>query len=170
MFVAPAGGGSQNFGVQVGRMTAAIFLLPEACTVDRLGIAVTTAAVGGVARLGVYSATGGRPSSLLLDAGTVGTDTAGNKIISGLSLALGPGLYFAVAGNQVGAASLRGVPVNQWPPFLSCAAVPGGNISVYDGGFPYMDGVTGALPAVFTLSVTAPILNQQIIRVYYGVA
>lgn len=49
---------------------------------NRIGVDVTTARAGGSIRLGIYSNNVGKPGSLLLDAGYVPTDTAGNKEIA----------------------------------------------------------------------------------------
>ena len=54
---------------------------PTGTTWNRIGVDVTVAAPGGVARLGIYSNVDGRPGNLLLDAGFVTLDTVGKKEI-----------------------------------------------------------------------------------------
>lgn len=48
---------------------------------NRIGIEVTTSQANGAIRLGIYSNNNGTPGELLLDAGTVTTDTIGKKEI-----------------------------------------------------------------------------------------
>jgi hypothetical protein len=61
------------------------FVCPKAITLDRIGINVTTLKAG-LSRLGIYADAGGvrtcYPGTLLLDAGTVDTTTAGVKSIT----------------------------------------------------------------------------------------
>jgi len=61
------------------------FVCPKAITLDRIGINVTTLKAG-LSRLGIYADAGGvrtcYPGTLLLDAGTVDTSTAGVKSIT----------------------------------------------------------------------------------------
>ena len=54
---------------------------PTGISWNRIGIDITTAVAGGVARLGVYSNVNARPGQLLLDAGFVTIDTVGKKEI-----------------------------------------------------------------------------------------
>lgn len=81
-------------------------------TLDRIGVAVTTAAGaggGGVVRLGIYSDDGtGRPGTLILDAGTVDATTTGVKEIT-ISQAVTRGVYWLVAVPQVDGCALRTV-------------------------------------------------------------
>lgn len=60
------------------------FMVSENATATSLTVFVGTSAVGGVARLGIYtnSATTDYPNTLLLDAGTISTASAGTKVIT----------------------------------------------------------------------------------------
>lgn len=110
---------------------------------------IANAAAGATFRLGIYSATSlGQPGSLLLDAGTVDASSTGFKSISGLSLAMVPGLYFAAFVMQ-GAAT--GPTTYNW------AGTPSFQFSTSVGSLQHdrrshyaMAGQTGALPASFS--------------------
>jgi hypothetical protein len=58
----------------------------------KLGVEITTAG-GTNGRLGVYKWANGVPTALVLDAGAISTATTGYKEITGLALALNPGVY-----------------------------------------------------------------------------
>jgi len=76
-----------------------IFYIPIWIDVDstftRIYIYVTTAGTG-VARLGIYNEADGKPSSLVLDAGTVDVSTTGSKYID-ISQSLTGGKYYYLA-------------------------------------------------------------------------
>ena len=74
--------------------------LPRPTTYSGIGISVQAAA-GTLARLGIYNANAGSPSTLVLDAGTVSIATTGDKIIA-ISQLLQAGNYFlAYVSNNV---------------------------------------------------------------------
>lgn len=79
-------------GVTADTLYAVPFVVGNSDTADRIGIDVQSSAAGSV-RLGIYNSSGGAPSSLLLDAGTVSVSTTGQKNIT-ISQALSPGMYF----------------------------------------------------------------------------
>ena len=68
------------------------FFVRKKTTFTRIGIQVITAA-GTSARLGIYNAANGIPTSLLLDCGTVSTASTGEKEIT-ISQSLNVGFYF----------------------------------------------------------------------------
>jgi hypothetical protein len=118
-------------------------------SIDRIAVEVTTGGTAGaVVRLGVYDATtGGRPGSLLLDAGTVDSESPGIKELT-VSLALSGGLKWLTAVVQGANCSLRVVPatadVNEGqsvPANSTAITSPGGAL------YPIANGPTGALPA-----------------------
>lgn len=80
-------------GVTSNRLVYEPILIPTAITIDLLAVEVTTLFVGGLMRLGIYNAdVHWQPTSLVLDAGTVATDTLGVKSIS-INQALPAGRY-----------------------------------------------------------------------------
>lgn len=81
--------------VTANRMYIVPFLVGKTTTFTRIGINVTTLAAGNC-RLGIYNASSGLPTSLVLDAGTVSTGTTGSKEIT-ISQSLSAGAYFLVA-------------------------------------------------------------------------
>jgi len=83
------------------------FYVPAAQTFDRIAINVTTPATGN-ARLGIYFDSGAvYPGALLLDAGTVTTETLGIRALT-ITLNLPPGLYW-LARLQDAAPSIQGL-------------------------------------------------------------
>jgi hypothetical protein len=81
--------------------------IDKATTLKSLSVNCTAAAAGSTVRLGVYSDDGGgKPSALLLDAGTVDTTTTGIKTTGVLSLLLAPGLYWLCANANGGGPTL----------------------------------------------------------------
>jgi hypothetical protein len=71
------------------------FIIPKALTLDRLGIQVTTAQVGGECRVGIYENTPDTnyPGALVVDAGTLACTSTGHKSAT-ISETLEPGLYW----------------------------------------------------------------------------
>jgi len=68
--------------------------VPEAITITRIGVDVTTAAASTIIRLGIYTVgTDGLPDALVLDAGTVDSSSTGFKEIT-VSQALQGQYYF----------------------------------------------------------------------------
>lgn len=77
-----------------GVIEAVPIFVPSAITADRISCEVTGAGSGSVVRLGIYnSGANGLPSGLLLEAGTVSSDSTGVKEIA-ISQALSPGQYW----------------------------------------------------------------------------
>lgn len=95
-----------------GNLDLQPFYIGATATAIRIAVSVTSATVSGSVRLLIYSnASGGDyPGSLLLNAGTVSTATAGSKVIT-ISQSLSAGLYWIgymqVAGT--GSTVLQGV-------------------------------------------------------------
>ena len=89
----------------VGRLICIPFIVGTDTTFDRIQIEVTSAAAaGGTASLGIYADGGdGFPDSLILDAGSVDTDSTGEKAIV-INENLAPGMVW-----------LACVPLNESP-------------------------------------------------------
>ena len=70
-------------------------VVPRAINLDTLGIRVTTALSGRNLRLALYASTGqGLPGARLYQSANISTATVGDKQVSGLNMALSPGMYF----------------------------------------------------------------------------
>jgi hypothetical protein len=89
--------------VALGTLAAVPVIVPEALTVDRIAINVSSAAAAGnTARLGIYAnGADDRPGALILDAGTVAIDATGVKEIT-ISQALSAGVHWLVLHPQTG--------------------------------------------------------------------
>ena len=163
-----------NNNLGVGTMRCLPFWVPNAITVSELDVEVTA---GGdstsVYRMGIYADDGtGRPGALLLDAGTVlansgGAGVPGVQAITGLSLALNPGVYWfagVVQGTVGSQPTMRVITGAGIMPNLDFGtSTPGAAAVVF--GF-NMTGVTGALPGSFVFSS----LSSQLPRAYLKVA
>ena len=118
----------------------------KAGTITSLVLRCTTLQASTVIRVGIRQDNNGIPGTLLLDAGTVDTSTAGNKTIGSLSQSVGPGLVWFTATWQGGAACPTMVVIAQAGGWLWRGANP--NFSGTAGFF--QTGVSGALPGTFT--------------------
>lgn len=76
------------------------FQVTESVTFTRIGINVTTLQAASVIRLGIYNSSGGKPSTLLVDAGTVAGTSTGEKEIT-ISQAMTAGWYWLVCLSDV---------------------------------------------------------------------
>jgi hypothetical protein len=113
-------------------------------TFDRIACRVNTAASsGGVVRLGIYEATSdGLVGNLILDAGTVATNSTGVKEIT-ISQTLAAGKYWLAVVGQVAGCTLRADNAIQHSFTQS-------SFSNDDRDCLEQSGVTGALPNPFT--------------------
>lgn len=86
------GRGATNTDNPVADLVAVPFFVPNAVTITSIGVEVeSAAAAGGFARLGIFADDGySFPGELLVDAGTVATDSTGFKSVA-LSLFRRPG-------------------------------------------------------------------------------
>lgn len=123
----------------------------SAVTFDRIGIDIVSGTAGAVARLGIFNVgTDGRPGTVVLDAGTVAADSAGQKEIT-ISLSLSPGRYYIAAAAQVATTNFRaygtGLVRANWHGYSSAA-----NVANKDKHTLVATGITGAFSATPTVS------------------
>jgi hypothetical protein len=156
-FTASPGASSSSNSMGVGTLRLAPWLVTRPCVIDRIGSEIATIGdAGSLLRLGVYADNGNSyPGALLLDAGTIAGDSATVQQVT-CSLALTPGLYWvggAVQSVTTTQPTVRGLfssfasPV----PIVLAAAPSAGGTTTH--GYT-QTGVTGALPATFTSTVT----------------
>jgi hypothetical protein len=83
------------------------FFVPVTTTFDRIAIRTggTFSGTGSV-RLGIYGSTSGKPSTLILDAGTLSATASNTTYTITISQQLTPGIYF-LAGNTQTAATVN---------------------------------------------------------------
>jgi len=123
----------------------------SAVTFDRIGIDIVSGSVGALARLAVFNVgTDGRPGTVVLDAGTVAADSAGQKEIT-ISLSLSPGRYYIAAAAQVASTNFRaygtGLVRANWHGYSSAA-----NVANKDKHTLVATGITGAFSSTPTVS------------------
>jgi hypothetical protein len=75
------------------------FPVSRACTLDRIGLEITTLGAASVVRLGIYAETNGKPAALILDAGTIDATGTGLKEIT-ISQAITAGVVWLCAAAQ----------------------------------------------------------------------
>jgi hypothetical protein len=127
------------------------FYVPESTTFTRIALRVATGVGGSVYRLGIYSVdSDDRPSSLVLDAGTVSTPGAGSYAIT-ISQTLSAGLYWLAGVHQTNQGTGLAIRVST---ATHAAFIPSGTVSGgIDANPPScltVSGVTGALPSTVT--------------------
>lgn len=152
-----ANGGTQ-FSEAVIRVTQ--FYVGEPTTIDAVAVRIGTTgtgSTGAVLRIGIWDTdTSGMPKNLLLDAGTVdATQAAGTVLtITGLSLALKPGFYYAGGATQ-GGATTRPFFVSYDTPYVPITFASAGTGTPDGTAFdnsrqPNQVSVTGAFASTFT--------------------
>ena len=127
------------------------FFVPTTTTFDRIAIRTGSAFSGtSSVRLGIYNNSSGKPSTVLLDAGTVAGTNNNATITITISQQLTPGIYWLAANSQtaattnqyIGAAGQTG-----WSPFIGSSF----NTSFAVIQFYTQTGVTGAFATAGTL-------------------
>jgi hypothetical protein len=152
----------------LGSLVAYAAWFPSGVTLNRICCEVTSAGgAGNTARLGIYRDAGGYPGALLLDAGTVATDTGTNREITIAQQISTSGLYWLAYVSQGGtAATVRGVTFSA-SAFMYCYFTTTPPPNTVQGGY-IVTGVAGALPDPFG---TPPLtVNGDAPRVYVRVA
>lgn len=132
-----------------------LLLRDQSLTIDRIGTEVTVIGdTGSRLRIGVYADNGNRyPGALLQEVGQINGDSATIQELT-LALTLSPGLYW-VGGALQGAATTQPTfrMVSNWtPPVQTTIGTATTNTAATVGYF--QSGVTGALPATFSTTVT----------------
>lgn len=169
-YLAGYGPSSTTGAATVNTLTAFPFVVPNACSITKIGSEVTGAGgSGSVVRIGLYADDGtGYPGALVVDAGTIdGTSATVQDITLGSSVELTAGVYWSATVAQVGTApTLRvwNIPSLMSIPMRLGTSTPGAGAL----GIGYGQGsVTGALPATFSTSISA---QSSIPRVHLKVA
>ena len=146
--------------ISAGTMTVSPFPVDAGCTVDRIAAEIVTAAPDATVRLGIYRAgRDGFPAELVLDAGTIDGATTGAKEIT-VSQVLPAGLYYLAAAAQGGAPTTR--QITGASGVVGSTALSGlGSARVGMTA----TGVTGALPATFTIAGDASNVHRVFVRV-----
>ena len=158
----PPFGSQVSVTVPTGRAFALPLWTGRRCLLTAIAVNVTVAIVGGNIRMGLYTSANAIPSQLIADFGTVGTGVLGPQQIAGLRQPITPYLYFLVICRQGGVLNLGLTSRDSWEPIVS-ETVPTllGNLNSY-----YIDGVAGALPAVFGVpdgAIQGPAASLQLV-------
>jgi hypothetical protein len=153
-YLGPMGGRSSFTAAQAVEFATPVYV-GWPVTITRLGAQVTvTGDVGSKIRLGVRADTGfGTPGTLLLDAGQIAGDSVTAQEITGLTLALLPGLYWFTGTTQ----SVTVTPPTVITTTGDCWPVLGASLAGALGltpatGYQTAATVTAALPASYTIS------------------
>jgi len=98
---------ASTFVLTTSRVYYAAFVVGQSTTFTKIGILVTTLQAGKVARLGIYNWSGGKSTTLVLDAGTVSLGTSGTSEIT-ISQTLSAGVYSLAIIADSSTAEVRG--------------------------------------------------------------
>lgn len=137
-------------------------VLERPVSIDRLAVNVTdVGSTGSVARLGIYRDGGaGVPTTLLVDGGTVSTETTGERFVS-VTQDLTPGRWWFAFAQQ-------GAPVTRAQYTISTAfgqITPAAGLATLNGGR-YKTGVTGSFGSPGdSVGALAAMDNASIVRV-----
>lgn len=143
-------GARGTFATVQDRLTLVPFLVPKDQQFVRIGAEVTTAAAGSTIRLGIYNiGPTGLPTTLVVDAGTIDAATTGAKEVT-INQTLPAGLYGLAAVAQGGAPTVRTI-TGGGTMDVGAGSLASSLQSNPNAGY-YGSGVTGALPANFTLA------------------
>lgn len=138
-------------GATGGHLRFVPVLIAEDMTIDRIGLEVTTASAGATIRLGLYEDNAGAPGDLIADFGTVSGAAVG-VVEATISQALTKGRVFAAWVPSNNSMNFRRVS-NGWN-LLQYTATQAD--AVDPSGVHWLQtGVTGALPATATASLTS---------------
>ena len=146
-------GNTSTHGMGQGNIRVHNMALP-ACTIDRVGVHISTAVASALVRLGVYNTDSNYyPTSLIVDFGTVSAATTGFKEIT-INQAFSAGVYsFALfVDTATSSVSYTGLPGGARNPFFKNT---GNGISGGDGDT-YLSGgnSSGSLPSTFPTSIS----------------
>lgn len=155
-FTQPGSTTTWAIGASLGYMRGGPILVPRSLTVDRIGLEVTTSAATAVVRLGIWNADAdGRPTSLVLDAGTIDGSSTGVKEIT-ISQALSAGVYVVSAVGQTAGCTVRATTATSvWYSAGSNALSSNQNGGVETSGSATPGALPGTYPAVAVFSMPA---------------
>jgi hypothetical protein len=89
------------------------FYVGQTTSFDRIGCSTGTVTTAGAARLGIYTDSGGKPGTLVLDAGTVAYSTNNTAYLITINQSLTPGWYWLAHNMQSGSSLFFGSGGNQ---------------------------------------------------------
>lgn len=149
----------------VSALYASPFFFDKACTVAGIAFKLNTAVASSAVRLGIYQDTGGgRPGTLLSDAGTIATTASGVLELTTSIAIPSAGLYWLAAAQQGGASGITTLGIADGA-FANVQWKSGdiANFAPYSGSVCYTHNgtVAGALPGTFSLA-TNPVSNPVI--------
>lgn len=145
-------------------MTALPFWLPAGCTIDRIGIEVTSGTALSVPRLGIYNDAGsGLPGTLLLDAGTIDGTSSGTKQITIAQAITASGYYWMAFVNQGAACTVRTVSTPVYPILATNATTAPSGVGTWFA--PAVTGISGGLPSPFATGNNIPNAGRVFIRI-----
>lgn len=149
-----------NVAVTLNSFRAYRLRVSRSTTFDRVGLYISTGQSGATVRMGIYSDDGNnRPSSLIVDFGTVDASSSGNVTLT-ISQTLAAGTYW-VGGVSQGTTAPT-VNANTGAAEGITAATPSDAAQTLCGY--EMINVSGSLPALFTVNAAAPNTPRVLLR------
>jgi hypothetical protein len=155
----PIARGADVFTAVVSTTYYSPIYIPETITVDRLAIGTTSAHSGSaVVRLGIYNndTATGKPSTVLLDGGTVTTPAGTASVNLTVSQSVSPGIYWLAFNSQTAATTntYRGVIAGGEIPNAVMGYITAGPTNPILVGFT-QSSVTGAFATAGTLTLSS---------------
>ena len=130
--------------------------VPTTTTITKMMAAVTTLAAGKSIELGIYNNSGGVPTTLLSDAGTISAGATGDIVKSGLSIVLAPGWYWVVMASD-GTPGVRGLTANDVN--IMGVATTNTNVRGINGSWTFSAGnLPASFPAITYGASTFPVV------------
>lgn len=135
-----------TLALTLNRLYLLPFIVPVRRAFDRIGINVSTASAGGsggVLRFGLFAHSAGLPTTLIVDAGTVSTETTTGAKEATIAQTLDAGLYWIGIVAQGAACTVTAFAAQTVTPFVSSDTTPTG--SGLSHGMFQQNSVSGAL-------------------------
>jgi hypothetical protein len=158
-------GSNSSATATINRVGYMAIFVPTTTTIDRIvcrtGSSFSGSPTAGIVRLGIYRDTAGKPSSLVVDAGTVSATAANTNYEITINTSLSPGIYWLAFVSQQTATNATYVsflsPSYQFT--IGQTATPTSGAAGW-----YTDTVSGALPSTATITGTVNNTPQVVVR------
>jgi hypothetical protein len=138
---------------QANRTAFVPIFIVETTTLDRIAIRTGSSFSGtATVRVGIYNSTGGQPSTVSLDAGTVSATAVGTAYAITINHSLSPGLYFLAQNSQTAASTNNFQSANNGYMQMTVGTNP--NASINTGWYEDVT-VTGGFATAGTLVTNA---------------
>lgn len=137
------------------------FIPARNMSIDELAIEVTTLIASSLAKVGIYSDSGGQPNALLRGSADLDCSTIGVKAAAIASLALVAGTTYWLAVHANSTQTIRGIPLSALLP-LGMAASGGTYFTTRRATATYASGLPSTAPATTLTNAIAPMVRVKV--------